>query len=183
MLSLAVEKALLQLRKGDTDRLTRQHSIERELSLIEVAEKNLVDAIARGEQLDPLLAKLKAEEARKRDLLEERERLTKSPDIVPFDEAKLRRELQSRMADARGLLDRQRSEARQILRKLLEQPLQFEAYEDELGRKGYRVTGQGSYVSLMPSPLVSPSVVSPTGTSQRDTHSLTFPIAVQVLVG
>ena len=50
----------------------------------------------------------------------------------------------SRIADAKGLLDRQRSEARQILRKLLDQPLRFEAYEDEMGRKGYRVTGQGS---------------------------------------
>ncbi len=31
------------------------------------------------------------------------------------------------------------------------------------GKKGYNVTGQGSYLQLLPAPLVSPSVVSPTG--------------------
>ena len=111
----------------------------------------------------PLLAKLKVEETRKQDLVAELDRFTIPADVVSFDEPKLRREIRTRMADAKGLLDRQRSEARQILRKLVDRHLQFEAYEDEMGRKGYRVTGQGSYLSLMPSPLVSPCVVSPTG--------------------
>ena len=69
ILELAVEKALQQLRSGDTDRLTRRQAVQRELSLIEAHEKNLVDAIAKGQQMDPLLAKLKAEEARKKDLI------------------------------------------------------------------------------------------------------------------
>ena len=43
--------------------LDRQTDIHRELSLIESYEKNLVDAIAEGQSMDPLLAKLKAEEA------------------------------------------------------------------------------------------------------------------------
>jgi site-specific DNA recombinase len=163
ILELAIEKALLQLRAGDSDRLTRRQAIERELSLIEAYEKNLVDAIAKGQQMDPLLVKLKAEEIRKKDLVAELDRLTMPADVVTLDEARLKRELRSRMADAKGLLDRQRSEARQILRKLLDQPLQFEAFEDVGGRKGYKVTGQGSYLQLIPGNLVSLSVVSPTG--------------------
>lgn len=154
-----------QLRAGDSDRLTRRHAIERELSLIEAYEKNLVDAIAKGQHMDPLLAKLTAEETRKKDLVAELDRLTMPADVVMLDETRLKRELRTRIADAKGLLDRQRSEARQILRKLLDQPLQFEVFEDEGGRKGYKVTGQGSYLQLLPGPLagVSPCVVSPTG--------------------
>ncbi len=165
ILELAIEKALLQLRAGDTDRLTRQQSIERELSLIEAYEKNLVDAIAKGQHMDPLLAKLKAEEARKKDLIAELDQLAKPADVITLDEARLKRELRTRIADAKGLLGRQRAEARQILRKLLDQPLQFEAFEEEGGKKGYTVTGRGSYLQLLPGMFagVSPSVVSPTG--------------------
>ena len=165
ILELAIEKALLQLRTGDTDRLTRRQSIERELSLIEAYEKNLVDAIAKGQHMDPLLAKLKAEEARKKDLITELDQLTRPADVVTLDEARLKRELHTRIADAKGLLGRQRTEARQILRKLLDQPLQFEAFEEDGGKKGYLVTGQGSYLQLLPGLFagVSPSVVSPTG--------------------
>ena len=85
------------------------------------------------------------------------------------------------MADARSLLNRQRAEARKILRKLIDQPFQFEAYQDEMGQKGYRVTGQGSYVSLLPSPCVSPNVVPPTGSSNGDTQMFIFPIDLCVL--
>ena len=175
ILDLAIEKALLQLQAGDSDRMTRREAIERELYLIAAYEKNLVDAIAKGEQMDPLLAKLKAEESRKRDLIAELDRLTVPAEVITIDEARLKRELRTRISNAKGLLDRQRDEARQILRKLLDQPLRFEAFEDELGRKGYRVTGQGSYLQLLPSPLARtvgethfqtagvPNVVSPTG--------------------
>lgn len=42
-----------------------EYAVERELSLIEAYESNLVDAIARGENMDPLLAKLRADEKQK----------------------------------------------------------------------------------------------------------------------
>ena len=51
ILELAIAKALQQLRAGDSDRLTRRQAIERELSLIEAYEKNLVDAIAKGQHM------------------------------------------------------------------------------------------------------------------------------------
>ena len=82
---------------------------------------------------------------------------------MTFDEARIKREVLYRIADAKGLLDHQRSEAQQILRRLLDQPLQFEAFEHEGEKKGYKVTGKGSYLQLLPSPFVSPCVVSPRG--------------------
>jgi hypothetical protein len=160
ILELAVEKALSQLRAGDVDRLSHRKSIERELSLIEAYEKNLVDAIAKGEQMDPLLAKLKAEESRKKDLITDLDRLSAPAGVMTLDEARLKRELRARISNAKGLLDRQRDEAQQILRKLLDQPLRFQAFEDELGRKGYRVTGQGSYLQLLPGPLAQTAAVT-----------------------
>ena len=64
--------------------------------------------------------------------------------------------------DAKSLLRRHTTQARQILRRLLEKPLICEVIE-EGGKKGYRVTGQGSYLHLIPESLASPFVVSPTG--------------------
>ena len=53
---------------------------------------------------------------------------------------------------------------------LLGVPLICEVIE-EGGKKGYRVTGQGSYLHLVPEIFASPFVVSPTGFS-RKWHSL-----------
>ena len=54
LLEKAVEKALEKLRSGQDQRLSRQPAIKRELSLVEAREKNLVDAISRGENMEPL---------------------------------------------------------------------------------------------------------------------------------
>ncbi|BFU94046.1 MAG: hypothetical protein NTNFB02_07680 [Nitrospira sp.] len=91
----------------------------------------------------------------------ELDRFSQPADVVALDEARLKRELRSRVKDAKTLLDRQRSEARQVLRKLFHQPLRFEVFETEDGQKGYKVTGQGSYLSLLP--VRDLIVVSPTG--------------------
>lgn len=153
ILGLAVEKALQLLLSSKTDQLTRRQAIERELSLIEVHEQNLVEAITKGQQMEPLIAKLKAEETRKKALLEDLCRLTQTADTVDVDATRLRQELRKRITDAKGLLGRQPFEARQILRKLIDQSLRFEVYEDK-GRRGYQVTGEGSYLALLPAQLV-----------------------------
>ena len=58
-----LHEALTKPRAGAAAMLDRQTDIHRGLSLIESYEKNLVDAIAEGQSMDPLLAKLKTEEA------------------------------------------------------------------------------------------------------------------------
>jgi hypothetical protein len=58
-----LHEALTKPRAGAAAMLDRQTDIHRGLSLIESYEKNLVDAIAKGQSMDPLLAKLNAEEA------------------------------------------------------------------------------------------------------------------------
>ena len=114
---------------------------------------------------------LRAEGARKGSQVAQLNRLTATTGGETSDTAQLKRELLDRISDAKGLLGRQTSEARTILRNLITQPLQFHAFEKE-GWPGYQVTGEGSYLALLPSPLVSPIVVSPTGfVLPRSNHS------------
>ncbi|MCS6265218.1 MAG: recombinase family protein [Nitrospira sp.] len=152
MIKVAVEKALARHRAGEEKKLDRQTDIQRELSLIEAYEGNLVDAIAKGQPMDPLLAKLRAEETRKKSLVRELEQLTAADQIASLDEARLKRELKARFSDLRGLLDRHISTARRLLRTLMEHPLRCEAIREE-DRKEYRVTGTGSYLPLLPETL------------------------------
>ncbi len=162
LVEVAIEKALARIRAGDETRLSRKSLVERELSLIEAYESNLVDAIARGENMDPLLAKLRAEEKRKKQLIEELSHLMRPAGIVEIDAVRIKRDLQDRVKDTKNLLGRHPAQARQMLRKLLEEPLMCEPFEEN-GRKGYKVTGRGSYLRLLPSQLATPCVVSPTG--------------------
>jgi hypothetical protein len=79
----------------------------------------------------------------------------------------MKRELRSRISDAKGLLDSGTVRSPPGLAKLIDQPLQFEVF-DENGAQGYRITGKGNYLGLPPTSLVSPIVASPTGFDQGD---------------
>lgn len=152
MIKVAVEKALAKHRAGEGSKFDRQTSIERELSLIEAKKEHLVDAIANGDK-DPLIfQRLRAEEARRQALVAELEQLSHADQVSSLDEARLKRELKTRFADLRGLLDRHFSSARRLLRVLMEHPLRCEAVR-EGDRKEYRVTGTGSYLPLLPETL------------------------------
>ena len=94
--------------------------------------------------MDPLLAKLKTEEARKRELVRELEQLTIGDQTVSLDEARLKREIKARSADTKALMGRHVLSARRLLRVLMKHPLRCEAVR-EGNRKEYRVTETGSY--------------------------------------
>jgi hypothetical protein len=113
--------------------------------------------------MTPLLAKLKEEETRKELLVLELESLVKHGKIGQLDEVRLKRDLRERISDSKALLSRDKAQARQVLRKLLDQPLMF-VQCSENGKAGYKVTGQGSLLKLLPDQLTTPCVVSPIGT-------------------
>ena len=122
--------------------------------------------------MTPLLAKLKEEETRKELLVVELESLMKCGHITELDEARLKRDLRQRVSDSKALLSRHKAQARQVLRKLLDQPLMF-LQSSENGKAGYKVTGQGSLLKLLPDQLITPCVVSPTGTVKPRSIPLT----------
>lgn len=148
MLKVAIEKALANHRAGASVQLDHRSRIERELSLIEAQLRNLVDAVANGRKDGALFERLATEEARKRSLIEELERLTRPGQATHLDEARLKRELKARLADTRALLGRHITSARRLLQALIEHPLRLETTHNG-DRKGYRVTGTGSYLPLL----------------------------------
>jgi hypothetical protein len=145
--------------------------------LIETCEKRLVDAIAHGDNMDPLLTRLRTEGCRKKDLVAELN--SHSAHVVELDKVRLKHDLRSRVADAKSLLERHTIQARQILRKLHIKPLHYEVIEEN-GKPSFRVTGEGSYLYLLTG-IASPYVVSPTGFSKGGTDALGFRIDVRVL--
>ncbi len=151
MIKVAVEKAIEKHRAGQGASLDRRTKIERELSLIETYEKNIVDAIAKGQPMDPLLVKLKAEEVRRAELVKELEALDTAGSVGSLDEAMFKREMRKRLADIRSLLERHVSSARRLLRTFLDQPLRFEVVQEGTMRK-YRILGSGSYLPLFATP-------------------------------
>jgi len=78
----------------------------------------------------------------------------------------IKKSLKARLADTKALLSRHTLEARQMLRKLLVEGLEFTPVEVN-GRKGYRFTGAGSYGPLLDGETFSPTVVAPTGYHRR----------------
>ncbi len=149
MLKLAVDKALLKHRAGEGAKLDRRSSIERELSLIVAKKEHLVDAIAAGDKDPAIFERLKAEEVRRQRLIQELADMATTDEVSSIDEVRLKRDMKARSADTIGLLHRHISSARRLLRVLIEQPLRCEAVR-EGDRKEYRVTGTGSYLSLLP---------------------------------
>ena len=131
-----------QLSNRSTSRIARSHCSRREH-----------DSPAR---------KLKEEETRKELLVHELESLVKRGSLSELDESRLQRDLRQRVSDTKALLARHKAQARQVLRELLEQPLTF-VQSFESGKEGYKVTGQGSLLKLLPDQLATPCVVSPTG--------------------
>src|SRR5262245_25992866 len=119
MIKVAVEKALEKHRGGQSDKLDRRTAIERELSLIEAKQVHLVDAIAGGDKNRMLLARLKAEEIRREELIGELGQIEAAAELGSLNKARFKRELKARLADMRGLLERHVSSARLLLKTLL----------------------------------------------------------------
>ncbi len=111
-----VEKALAKLRATRAEQPERRAAIERELFLIKAKVRHLVAAISRGEVVEPLLAALKGEEARKATLTQELAGLEEIAKIVSIDTPRLQRDLKARAAAVRALLARHIPQARQMLR-------------------------------------------------------------------
>jgi len=149
VLDEAVAAALARLRAGQETHLDRRTQIERELSLIEAQERRLVEAIKRGDSIDPLVTALKAEEERKRALTAELASLADMARVVSLDVKRVQASLKARVADVRGLLGRRIPQTRQLVRKMLVGRLACEAFTEPDGAKGYRFSGEATYGRLL----------------------------------
>lgn len=86
---------------------------------------------------------------RKRSLTAELATLADLEKVASLDAERIKRDLRSRVSDVRGLLGRHLPQTRQILRKLVVGRVECEPFK-EGGRRGYRVSGHGTYARLLP---------------------------------
>jgi hypothetical protein len=144
----------------------RRAALERDLARILERERRLADAIARGGDLDPLLAALKAEQAARAAVQGELEATRRRAGVASLDSARVVPAVQARAADVRALLGRQPAQARGMLQHLLVGKLTLTPVLGA-GRADYRFAGQGSYGPLLVGQVVDTSGGSPNGKRQR----------------
>jgi site-specific DNA recombinase len=160
LIAEAVDMAFAPLRAGATTEGARRADLERALAGVAERERRLADAIAEGGALDALVDRLEAEQAQKRALEADLDALGRQTAARSLDAGRLRRALAARAADVRGLLGRQRAQARRMLQTLLVGKL---TPMGEGGRPGYLFAGRGSYGVLAAGSDWTPGVVAPTG--------------------
>ena len=157
-----IERAVEQLTATTVE--SRRPSLEADLAALDGELARLTGAIATGGELPALLEAVQDREQRRESLRRELEVLGASEPVV-LDRAALRKNLESRLGDWRGLLRRHTAQGQQILRRLLVGRLTFTPTEDETGRY-YAFHGTGTLTKLVGG-LVPHNVASPTGIRTR----------------
>jgi hypothetical protein len=138
---------------------TDRDGIRRRLGHLDAEVQNIIAAITAGGEVNALVVALKERETEREQLrrrLASKEAADRRLSVTP---ARLRDQLAARLADWRGVLHRQPTQARPILKKLLAGPLQFKP------EKGgyYSFEGEISFAKIFSDLGVPFSVASPPG--------------------
>ena len=148
LLEESVRLAIGQIEKNRTTQPKDKEILEQGLLEIDRRIDHLAEAIAASGGSATIYGKLRAEEDRKRVLENRLAVSSETAKAVSLDSAKMIEELRMRICDLRGLLTRQVSEARNVLKTALNGSLILQPVVIG-GRKGYRFHGTGSYGSLL----------------------------------
>lgn len=171
----AIRLALAELAPERQD-VTRAQ-LEAELADLRRESERLADAIARGGPLNALLERLAARQARCATL-EAELTLHATPRAV-VSLAGLEPRLRAKLADWRGLLQRNVQDARAVLRALLVGPLRFTPIV-EARRRGYAFEGAIALDRLLSGviewPITRAAVASPAGTAAGACSALVLPV-------
>ena len=160
--------AILRASQSDVD--VRRVAIAHELDVIAGRKCRLLDALADGDLGAGVIPeRLKAELSPRDTLTTE---LATLQAAEPMDDDALVRKVKAQAAEASAPLGRHTTQARQMIRTLLEGRLVREP-NDERGR-GYSVTARGTYRRFIRSWSLSTTLVAPTGT----THGAVGPLIV-----
>ena len=166
LLEAAVDRALARLRTGLAHPLGRRAEIERALTDVEAKETRLVAAItAAGSDLDPLVAALRAAGDRKGTLRAELAGLADVSRVATLDAEQIKLALRTRVADVRSLLAESTHQARAMLRKILDGPIDCQPIHQD-GRQGFRFRGRLTFKRVLTGDLLG----SLTGRNGGDTH-------------
>lgn len=147
LIAAAVQRALADIRAGQTKFPDQRLAIERELSLVEARLRHLVEAVATGRSSDVVFDELHKEEAAKKALIGQLENLDRLTRVASLDAKRIEHHLQARVADVKGLLGKHVPQTRQMLRKLIDGRVVCTPFNDARG-KGYEVAATGTYAGL-----------------------------------
>ncbi len=173
LVAATIERALAHLREGHETEGDRRAALEHQLALIDAKQQRLVEAITQGEALPPLVAALRAEEARKAVLLTERDSLAQFATVASLDRKRMERDLTALAADARGLLGQHPREARRVLQTMLVDRLECAPFR--VGAvAGYRFAGAASYGGLLAGEAWPTSSGGPNGLRSRLARASTY---------
>jgi hypothetical protein len=161
VINQAVALALDELAPAGADRARR--TLEAELTKVTGECRRLAEAIGRGGRLTALLDRLTRLDARA-DVL--RAELAACAAPVPMiDRTALERRLHTKLADWRGLLTRNLTTGRDVLRLVLAGPIRFTPVNEER-RRGYRFEGAIALDRMIGGVLETyPNGTSPEGTA------------------
>jgi hypothetical protein len=132
----------------------------------------LVQALVNGGPMEAVVPQIKVEEERKRRLTADYDALDGASAPEAFDYATIVQKRRERTADVQAVLNRQTTQARQMLRKLLDGKIGVELVTVD-GQRGFRLTGRLNVGRLLradvlrvievagPAENNSPTVVAP----------------------
>jgi len=146
-------------------RCAGRRRLETELAIVRGECERLADAIARGGPIDVLLERLQARQSR-RVVLEGELAALRASDVQAPPGSQTAHRLRVKLADWRGLLMRNVTEGRAVLRTLLMGPIRFKPIVEER-RRGYAFEGLIALDRLVAGSVDLPRVVRP----QRDSRS------------
>ena len=155
----AIRQALKELDAPADSVVPRRTALQAELTVLEQELARLTAAVAQGGDLTALVEAIRAREQRRRTLQEEVAGLQGLRPVTALDLQQIQREVETRLADWRGLLSRQPAQSRQILKKLLVGRIVFRRREDGV----YEFSGQASLGRILAGALVTKAGVAPTG--------------------
>jgi hypothetical protein len=162
----AVRTVLTRLRRMPRGADLERARLQKALQETEQELAQLTHAIAAGGPLETLLAGVKERE-RRRVVLQQELRAFTAPATLPEANVLLP-VLQARLEDWRGLVTRHVPQARQLIRKLIEDRIIFRPILHE-GARACELIMQGSLVKILSGSLDPKALASPTGTDGSKT--------------
>ena len=133
-----------------------------EIRTVEQELERLTTALATGGDLPSVLSAIQAREHSHADLTERFRSLERVRDFTAGDAMRVERQLRAKLSDWRGLLRGEVQEARQILRALLQDRIEFTPSEQD-GHRIYRYRGTFTIGPLLAGVLDPQALASPTG--------------------
>jgi site-specific DNA recombinase len=137
-----VDDIILRLREfiAPERRDAARKQLAQQIAAVDQQAGHLVDAIAEGGEIPPLVTRLKRVQQQRQELLRALAEYGEAHALPQIDWRSIERQARRVMADWRELLGRHTLEARQLLRELLEGPLRFTPILEGT-RRGYRFEG------------------------------------------